>query len=292
MTVDAGPRPDAGSPLAHALHVADNEHAQRVGTAAWVDRELAFGAKVYYKGWLGDDGRVEKHWIAGPEGTRRTREALRSGQLEFLDFPTLIERCAEAPEGLTAGLHRIQAEELDRALAEGWPSVAMTQESSRRELADDAEVAEFARQEGGYDTLVGRAPLRVLCQLNSWVENEVHVFESLGVHHRRVVDVGWDVALEDGRWRLRGDLDAHVARRFGGALAGALREKVTGGDLHMDLTEVGFVDVACAQLLVHAARAEPECRRIVLHDPPRLLRRLLDVLQRPASIEIVDGDRP
>lgn len=292
MTVDAGPRPDAGSSSAHALQVADTDHAQRVGAAAWVDRELAFGAKVYYKGWLGDDGRVEKHWIAGPEGTRRTREALRSGQLEFLDLPTLIDRCAAAADGFTAGLHRIQAEELDRALADGWPSVAMTQESPRRELADDAEVAEFARQEGGYDALVARAPLRVLCQLTTAVENEVHVFESLGVHHRHVLDVGWGVALSEGRWRLRGDLDAHVARRFGGALAGALREKATGADLHIDLTDVGFVDVACAQLLVHAARAEPECRRIVLHDPPRLLRRLLDVLQRPASLEIVDGERP
>ena len=292
MTVDAGPRPDAGSSSAHALQVADTDHAQRVGAAAWVDRELAFGAKVYYKGWLGDDGRVEKHWIAGPEGTRRTREALRSGQLEFLDLPTLIDQCAADAEGFTAGLHRIQAEELDRALADGWPSVAMTQESPRRELADDAEVAEFARQEGGFDALVARAPLRVLCQLTTAVENEVHVFESLGVHHRHVLDVGWGVALSDGRWRLRGDLDAHVARRFGGALAGALREKATGVDLHIDLTEVGFVDVACAQLLVHAARAEPECRRIVLHDPPRLLRRLLDVLQRPTSLEVVDGERP
>ncbi len=292
MSVDTGPRPDAGSARAHELQVADTDHAQRVGAAAWVDRELAFGAKVFYKGWLGDDARVEKHWIAGPEGTRRTREALRSGQLEFLDFPTLIERCAAGGDGLTAGLHRLQADELHRALAEGWPSVAMTQESSRRELVDDAEVAEFARQEGGYDSLVAEAPVRVLCQLNTSVENEVHVFESLGVHHRRIVDVGWDAALDDGLWRLRGDLDAHVARRFGGALAGALREKATGGDLHIDLAAVGFVDVACAQLLVHAARAEPEGRRIVLHDPPRLLSRLLDVLQRPASIVVVDGERP
>ncbi len=286
MTVDAGPRPDVGSPRAHALHVADHGHALHAGTAAWVDRELAFGAKVYYKGWL-HDGRVENHWIAGPEGTRRTREALRSGQLEFLDFPALIELC----EGTTEGLHRVQTGELERALAEGWPSVAMTQESSRRELVDDVEAAEFARQEGGYDTLVARAPLRVLCQLDTSVENEVHVFTSVGVHHRHVVDVGWDVALDGGRWRVRGDLDAHVARRFGGALAGALGDGATGDDLHVDLVEVGFVDAACAQLLVHAARAEPD-RRIVLHDPPRLLRRLLDVLQRPASLVVVDGDRP
>lgn len=287
MTVDAGPRPATGAPSAHLLQVADTDHAQRVGTAAWLDRELAFGAKVFYKGWLGDDNRIEKHWIAGPEASRRTREALRSGQLEFLDFPTLIDRC----EGTTEGLHRLQAEELHRALGEGWPSVAMTQESSRRRLVDDVEVAEFARQEGGYDTLTADAPLRVLCQLTTAVENDVHVFESLGVHHRFVADVGWGALLEDGRWRLRGDLDAHVARRFGGALAGALRDKGTGADLHLDLADVGFVDVACAQLLVLAARSEPAGRRIVLHEPPRLLRRLLDVLGRPASVVIEDGDR-
>jgi anti-anti-sigma regulatory factor len=292
MTVDAGPRPEMGSPRAHLLQVADTDHAQRVGTAAWLDRELAFGAKVFYKGWLGDDGRIEKHWIAGPESSRRAREALRSGQLEFLDFPELIARCTSASDGLTAGLHRLQAEELERALGEGWPSVAMTQESSRRELVDDTEVVEFGRQEGGYDALATRAPVRILCQLNTSVENERHVFESLGVHHRHVVDVGWSAVLDDGRWHLHGDLDAHVAKRFGGALAGALREKATGGDLEIDLSDVGFVDVACAQLLVLAARAEPEGRRIVLHDPPRLLRRLLDVLGRPASIVVVDGNRP
>jgi anti-anti-sigma regulatory factor len=292
MTVDTAPRPEAGATRAHLLQVADNDHAQRVGTAAWLDRELSFGAKVFYKGWLGDAGRVEKHWIAGPEASRRTREAVRSGQLEFLDFPELIARCESGGDGLTAGLHRIQNEELDRALGEGWPSVAMTQESSRRELADDAEAVDFARQEGGYDTLAARAPLRVLCQLTTSVENERHVFESLGVHHRYVADVGWGAALEDGRWWLSGDLDAHVAKRFGGALAGALREKATGGDLEIDLSEVGFVDVACAQLLVLAARAEPDGRRIVLHDPPRLLRRLLDVLGRPTSIVVVDGNRP
>jgi anti-anti-sigma regulatory factor len=168
----------------------------------------------------------------------------------------------------------------------------MTQESSRRQLVDDAEVVEFGRQESGYDALAARAPLRILCQLTTSVENERHVFESLGVHHRHVADVGWGAELDGERWHLHGDLDAHVAQRFGGALAGALREKTTGGDLEIDLSDVGFVDVACAQLIVLAARGEPEGRRIVLHDPPRLLRRLLDVLGRPASVVVVDGDRP
>jgi ABC-type transporter Mla MlaB component len=292
MTVEADPRPTTGSPRAHLLQVADNEHAQRLGAAAWVDREIAFGAKVFYKGWLGDDARVEKHWLAGPEASRRTREALRSGQLEFMDFPTLLTRCETDPHGFTAGVHRLQTEELERALGEGWPSVAMTQETSHRQLVDDAEVTEFGRQEAGYDALAGRAPVRILCQLNTAIENERHVFSSLGVHHRHIADVGWDATVSDGWWHLRGDLDAHVARRFGGALVGALREKATGDHLQIDLSEVGFVDVACAQLLVHAARSEPECRTVVLADPPRLLRRLLDVLGRPASLVLVEGDRP
>ncbi|MFC5063182.1 STAS domain-containing protein [Actinomycetospora atypica] len=279
---------DGSAASAHLLQVAESDHAQRVGTAAWVDHELAFGAKVYYKGWLGDDGRLEKHWLAGPQATVRTRRALGTGQLEFLDYPRLIELCG----GTTEGLHRLQAEELHSALRDGFPSVAMTQESSRRELVDDVEVADFARQEGGYDVLAAQWPLHVLCQLTTSVEGDVHIVESLGVHHGGILDLGWGAVLEDGRWSVRGDLDAHVAQRFGGALTGALRHAAdpTPTDLHVDLSRVGFVDVACAQLMVLAARSVPRGQRLVLHDPPRLLRRLLDALQRPATIVLADSD--
>ncbi|MDL5159159.1 STAS domain-containing protein [Actinomycetospora termitidis] len=279
---------DAGSARAHLLQVAESDHAQRVGTAAWLDRELAFGAKVFYKGWLGDDGRLEKHWLAGPQASVRTRRALETGQLEFMDFPRLVDLVG----GTAEGLHRIQAAELHGALEEGWTSVAMTQESSRRPLVDDDEVAVFAQQEGGYDELAARFPLHVLCQLTVPVENAVHVVESLGVHHRGVVDVGWVAHDEGDSWRLAGDLDAHIAQRFGGALTGALRrataiaEEGTGAspDLHVDLTGVGFVDVAVAQVMVLAARSVPGGQHLVLHDPPRLLRRLLDALERPDAI--------
>jgi hypothetical protein len=288
MTVDTGPA------RAHLLQVAESDHAQRVGTAAWLDRELAFGAKVYYKGWLGEDRRIEKHWIAGPQATVRTRRALETGQLEFMDFPRLVDLVG----GTAEGLHRVQADELHRALDEGWTSVAMTQESSRRPLADEAEVAVFAQQEGGYDELAARFPLHVLCQLTTAVENEVHVVHSLGVHHRDVLDVGWGAQESQGRWRVSGDLDAHVAQRFGGALTGAMRRarEVAGQgtgespDLHVDLGAVGFVDVACAQLIVLAARSAPPGQRLVLHDPPRLLRRLLDALERPHTIVLADGE--
>ena len=278
---------DRSATTAHLLQVAESDHAQRVGTAAWVDHELAFGAKVFYKGWLGEDGRLEKHWLAGPQATVRTRRALASGQLEFLDFPRLIERC----EGTTEGLHRLQAEELHSALRDGFPSVAMTQESSRRQLVDDVEVTEFARQEGGYDALAAQWPLHVLCQLTTTVENDVHIVESLGIHHGGIADLGWGAGLDAGRWSVHGDLDAHVAQRFGGALTGALRRAAdpTPTDLHVDLSRVGFVDVACAQLMVLAARSVPPGQRLVLHDPPRLLRRLLDALQKPASIVLADG---
>ncbi|MCD2187737.1 STAS domain-containing protein [Actinomycetospora soli] len=287
MTVDAGPA------RAHLLQVAESDHAQRVGTAAWLDRELAFGAKVFYKGWLGEDGRLEKHWIAGPQATVRTRRALETGQLEFMDFPRLIDVVG----GTAEGLHRVQSEELHRALDEGWTSVAMTQESSRRPLVDADEVAVFAQQEGGYDELADRFPLHVLCQLTTAVENEVHVVHSLGIHHRDVVDVGWGARETCGRWRVSGDLDAHVAQRFGGALTGAMRrmrevaEQGTGAspDLHVDLAGVGFVDVACAQLMVLAARSAPPGQRLVLHEPPRLLRRLLDALERPGTIVLDEG---
>lgn len=281
-TVDAG---------AHVLQVAETERAQRAATSAWLDHHLAFGAKVYYKGWLAEDGRSQ-HWLAGPGATVRTRRALSTGQLEFTDFPRVIERCG----GTSEGLFDLQREELGRGLAEGYTSVAMTQESTGRELARLPEIVEFAHQESGYDALVREHPLDVLCQLTAGAENVVHVVESMGVHHRELVDSGWAASTVDGRWTLRGDLDSRVAQRFGGALTGALQRSATrtdgAADLHVDMGAVEFVDVACAQLMVLTARGAASGQQLVVHSPPRLLRRMLDALERPATIVYAPGEGP
>jgi anti-anti-sigma regulatory factor len=276
-------RPDLDGATPHTLLVADTVEQGRRGTASWVERELAHGSKVYYKGWLHEGQRLDQHWITGPAGPRGARDALASGQLEFLDFLSLIERYGATSDGVLT-LYR---SEVERALEDMWPTVAMTQESPELPMAEAAQVAEYTSWEAGFDGLTERWPVRMLCQLTVPVENDTAVWETVAVHHRDVVDGFWAASGCGDRWRPHGDLDAHVARRFGAAVNGALRaarEREDGPDLHLDLTAIDFMDVACAEILMLAARSAPGGQQIVLHGGHRFLRRLFDAVGRPASV--------
>ena len=269
---------------AHVMVVADSAARQREATGAWLDAEIGRGAKIYYKGWF-DPAAARRHWIGGPDGPRRGREALARGQIELCDFATVIERCG----GTTAGLHRLQADEVARALDEGWPAVAMAQESPGRPMADETEAAEFAAQEGGYDALAAQWPLRVLCQLTTPAENDAAIWRSSMVHHAELSDARWSARSHEGAWHLSGELDAHVVHRFGGALVGALRAASASPDgphLHVDVAGVSFLDVACARMLTLAAASAPRGQHIVVHGVSRLARRAIKAIGRPGSLEL------
>ncbi|MEJ2865823.1 STAS domain-containing protein [Actinomycetospora flava] len=285
-------RPDRdAAPSHHTLLVTDAVDQGRRGAASWVEQELSLGSKVFYKGWLPEGGRADQHWLTGPAGPRGARDALSTGQLEFLDFPTLVERSGATANGVLA----VYKGEVERALDDLWPTVAMTQESPELPMADDAGlVSEYATWEAGFDDLTHRWPVRMLCQLCVASESERAVWETVAVHHRDVVDGFWSATADDGHWQPRGDLDAHVARRFGAAVHGALRtarEAEHGPDLHLDLSGVDFMDVACADILMLAARSAPAGQHVVLHGGPRFLRRLFDAVGRPASVR-EGGDPP
>lgn len=274
--------PPPVGPRRHSLLVADDDHRRRESAAAWVEGALAIGEKVYYKGWHDPGMPLEKHWLAGPEGARAAPEALRSGQLELLDFGTVLHRCG----GTTEGLWQYQDDEVEQALEQGYPAVAMSQETARRPMADEAEAAELARQESGYSDLMARWPLRVLCQLTTAEENDAAAWETVAVHHEDLVDGPWSSVLVEGWWQPRGEVDAYVARRFGAAAYGALRTARANGDpdLHVDLSAVGFIDVACVQMLLLAARSAPVEQRLVLHRTPRMAERLIEAVGRPETV--------
>jgi anti-anti-sigma regulatory factor len=286
VTAPLRARPDLDGPASrHTLNVADAIDQGRRGTASWVERELAHGSKVFYKGWLRDGRRPDQHWLTGPAGPRGARDALVSGQMEFLDIPTAIERSGGTADGVI-GLYR---GEVERALDDQWPTIAMTQESPELPMADNpALVSEYVTWEAGFDVLAQRWPVRLLCQLSVPLESETSVWETVAVHHRDVVDGFWSATADDaGVWSPRGDLDAHVARRFGAAVHGALRaarrrEECT--DLHVDLSAIDFMDVSCAQILMLAARSAPDGQQMVLHGGPRFLRRLFDAVGRPVTV--------
>lgn len=274
----------------HLMIVADTERRQHELSATWLSDEIGQGAKVYVKGWF-DPAEPERHWVAGPDGPRGGRAAIGLGQVELCDFPSVIERCG----GTTEGLYRLQHDEVVRAMDEGWSSVAMLQESAGRPMADDAEAAEFAAQESGYDTLIERWPLRVLCQLTTPVENETAIWRSAAVHHARLVDGRWSARSEAGRWWVEGDLDAHVVHRFGGALVGALRraaEAPDGPHLRIDLSAVSFLDIACARILGLAARSAPPGQELVVHGASRIVHRAVEAVGRPETLVLVDEEEP
>jgi anti-anti-sigma regulatory factor len=84
------------------------------------------------------------------------------------------------------------------------------------------------------------------------------------------------VAAGDGEtWlRLAGEADISDV----GALQHALAAPVAAaGDVHMDLAALDFADVAITRLLAETAAALEPRRRLVLHQPSRSLRRLLQM---------------
>lgn len=281
LAVDIGP-PLVGA-RRHTLLVAEDDQQRRTSAAAWVERALAVGDKVYYKGWQDPDLPPEKHWLAGPGGVRAAAEAFRTGQLELGHFGTVIERSGGDVEGIWA----FQIGEIERALDEGWTSVAMSQESVQRPMADETEAAELARQEAGFADIMARWPLRVLCQHTIAEENDGATWETVAAHHDDLVDGPWSAGVVDGLWQPRGEIDAYVARRFGAAAVGAMRRARQEGpdpDLHVDLSAIEFVDVAAVQMLLLAARSAPLGQRIVLHHTPRMVDRLVEAVGRPAAV--------
>lgn len=279
-------RPPSGS---HALLVADTDQECRQRATTWVDGELAAGAKVFYKGRLEDGQRSDQHWLARGQGSSRLGPALASGQLEFCDFGTVIQRCG----GTTEGLWALQRDEAERALGpEAWPRVAMSQESPRRPMADEAETEAFAAQESGYDELAERLPVRVLCQLTVAGETRAAIWETAALHHHDLHDRQWSSSHgENDRWCLTGELDAHAVPRFGAALHGALRARLDaadGPDLEVDLSGVTFLDFACAQSLTLAARAAGRHQRVVLHGTNPFARRIIEVAGRPSTLHFAE----
>ncbi len=97
-------------------------------------------------------------------------------------------------------------------------------------------------------------------------------------------DGGLSIGTLPGRTglRLAGAVDmASLAR-----LRAAVAALPAGGDaVHLDLSELFFIDVAGTRELVAITRLTPP-RRLILHDPPMCLRRILGLLWPGGLVEI------
>ena len=281
-----------GMPGEHTLLVSESELHRRARVTRWVTGELADGAKVIYMGRLpAGASSTDGHWLAGPSGPRGTREALGSGQMIFVDLPAVIGRTG----GRAAELLALQTDAVLDALDEGWGRVAMSAESPHRPMGEGGP-GELVAHERGLGDLVDELPLRALCQLSADTEDDRAVWETVGVHHGDLVDETWSATTVRGVWTPVGELDAHVARRFGAGLHAALEESEHRhphpDDLHVDLAGVEFLDVACARLILLTARSTAPGARVVLHRPSRAVRRLIDDVEergRPRTLVWADA---
>ncbi|SDX91057.1 STAS domain-containing protein [Micromonospora pattaloongensis] len=84
--------------------------------------------------------------------------------------------------------------------------------------------------------------------------------------------------------RLVGEVDCATRHILDAALETLC---VDAGDVHLDLAELTFIDVGGAtSLVLWASRLRQGCR-MILHDPPYELRRIIDMLWgQPATIEV------
>ena len=95
-----------------------------------------------------------------------------------------------------------------------------------------------------------------------------------------------EVAQRDGHVVVivRGEIDMATADQFEGALQTAMER---GGRIEVDLRDTTFMDSTGLAVLVSAHRQLGRAREaIVLREPPRLIRRLLDVSGVAALIDI------
>ncbi|MGQ0841217.1 STAS domain-containing protein [Actinokineospora sp.] len=76
--------------------------------------------------------------------------------------------------------------------------------------------------------------------------------------------------------RLTGHADLSTRPDFEQLLVALCSQ--AGGDVHLDMAELDFIDVSGVIILLRAASTLPDDRRLVLHNPPQAMRRILDLL--------------
>lgn len=88
---------------------------------------------------------------------------------------------------------------------------------------------------------------------------------------------------------LAGEADYTVRDTLRTALTALAADRA--GDLHLDLAEVGFMDVCCTRELIAFTRRHPAAR-LVVHHPPASLRRIAAIVRPEAEIDFTDAPLP
>lgn len=80
--------------------------------------------------------------------------------------------------------------------------------------------------------------------------------------------------------KLSGEVDISNATRLADSLQRQIRESE---DIHLDVSDLRFIDASGVRVLTQAARRLSNGRRLVLWSTPAFLRKLLDILKLDES---------
>ncbi|MGH3912021.1 MAG: MEDS domain-containing protein [Pseudonocardiaceae bacterium] len=216
-------------------------------------------------------------------------EAIASGQLTVLPTQesTLCYLDSD-PDMVLDGLRRA----VDDALDAGWNGFRMVGDLgwAIREQCCPRSLIEFEERIG--EILAG-SPAATLCQYDRYRFDAATMITLTEMHAAVMGTVQGGEQFtcspldELPGLRLAGELDLATRDAFITALEEAMSDT---DDLHLELSELTFVDSGGAQVMLRFAERLPSGNRIVLHWPPPSLRIALDLLWNEPKLIDAEGE--
>ncbi len=163
------------------------------------------------------------------------------------------------------------------ARAAGYPGLRVAAEASTL-ISTAPDTLALTGFELAFDQMTAGSPIAVMCGYDRRVVSTADAALLRFVHpahrHPGATEAGERLYADGmGGWRLTGAVDWTTADQLQTALAA-----VPGpGDVHLNLDRLRLCDAAATRIVIEAAARLHPTARLVLHDPPYLLRRVLDI---------------
>lgn len=164
---------------------------------------------------------------------------------------------------------------VDRAVADGFSGLRLASEVTGA-LADPGDATAHLRFELLVDQVAATRELVVMCGMDRLHVDAGALRDELALHPLRGLasDVPLLHAVDVDTWAVRGKVDMLSQCGFERALA-SLPGVLRGDVLHLQLHELEFIDVAGLRALVRLAEAVMPRGRVLLHEPPGWVARML-----------------
>jgi len=254
------------------------------------------GLEVGDRVWCFPNGRRSEvlSWLRADNAA--DDDAVASGQLTVLPtHESALSALTTDPDKVIDGLRRA----IDDALEAGWNGFrfigdlgwATCGRSCPQRLMDfEVEVS----------AMLTGSPAAALCQYDRY-RYDVKTMVALTEMHAAMVGTvvmlhGEELTISPLTGRpglhLAGEVDLATREAFRVALDDVLCDPST--DLHLEMSDLEFIDVGGVQLILQTARRLKSGRRMVLHRPPRSFRLVFDLLYQVTDlvdhIDVVDVD--